>query len=65
MNSYKLLLLITEKKTEAVNVYLVSNNGEGVGGGELEGGGGGAKKKMSLAAQAIKQSRGLDGAEWV
>ena len=43
MNSYKLLLLITEKKTEAVNVYLVSNNGEGVGGGSW---GGGAKKKM-------------------
>ena len=47
INSYKLILLITEKKTEAVNVYLVSNNGEGVGGGSLRGGGGGgAKKKM-------------------
>ena len=50
-NSYKLLLLITEKEIEAISAYMISNNkrecvcvwgGGGGGGGE----GGAAKKKM-------------------
>ena len=43
-----------EKKTEAINAYLISNNGGG-------GGGGGISKEENVSlAQAVGKSRGLD-----
>ena len=64
-NSYKLLLLITEKEIEAINAYLISNNKRecvgGVGGGEE----GGDQQKRKCVTRTCNGKRGPDGKEWV
>ena len=47
-----------EKKTEAINAYLISNNKGG-------GGGGISKKENVSLEQAVGKSRGLDRTEQV
>ena len=42
-NIWSAIWLVSEKKTEAVNAYLIKNSkGDGGGGGDRNGGGGGA-----------------------